>query len=54
MKKQNNESGQVSLEGLARTLRDTETKLRSQHKNRKIDFDIVIRDGKAIVKPTVR
>ena len=54
MKKQNKETGQVSLEGLTKTLRDTESKLRAEHKNRKIDFDVVIRDGKAIVKPTVR
>lgn len=54
MKKQNNEAGHVSLEGLAKTLRDTESKLRAEHKNRKIDFDVVIRDGKAIVKPKVR
>jgi hypothetical protein len=54
LKRQNQEAGQVSLEGLAKTLRATESKLREQHKNRKIDFDVVIRDGKAIVKPTVR
>ena len=31
-----------------------EAKLREQHKNRKIDFDVVIKDGKAVVKPIVR
>jgi hypothetical protein len=54
LKRQNHETGQVSLESLAKTLRDTEHKLRSEHKNRKIDFEVVVRDGKAIVKPTVR
>jgi hypothetical protein len=54
LKRQNKETGHVSLENLAKTLRETENKLREQHKNRKIDFDVVIRDGKAIVKPTVR
>ncbi len=42
------------MEGLARTLRDAETKLRAQHGNRKIDFDVVIKDGKAVVKPILR
>jgi hypothetical protein len=44
----------VSLEGLSRSLKATEEKLRAQHKNRRIDFDIVIKDGKAVVKPIVR
>jgi hypothetical protein len=53
-KRDNKEAGQVSLENLAKTLRDTESKLRSQYKNRKIDFEIVVKDGKTIVKPKVR
>jgi hypothetical protein len=54
LKKENREAGQVSLESLTKTLRDTESKLRAQHQGRKIDFEVVVRDGKAIVKPTVR
>jgi hypothetical protein len=53
-KRDNKEGGQVSLENLAKTLRDTENKLRSQYKDRKIDFEIVVKDGKTIVKPKVR
>jgi hypothetical protein len=53
-KRDNKEGGQVSLEGLAKTLRETESKLRAQYKNRKIDFEIVVKDGKTIVKPKVR
>jgi hypothetical protein len=44
----------VSFEGLAKSIRATEAKLREQHKNRKIDFDVVIKDGKAVVKPIIR
>jgi hypothetical protein len=54
LKKENRESGQVSFETLARSVRETEAKLRAQHKDRKIDFEVVLRNGKAIVKPTVR
>ena len=54
LKRQNREAGRVSMENLAKTLRATEERLRSQHRNRKIDFEVVIRDGKAVVKPTVR
>jgi hypothetical protein len=44
----------VSVEGLAKSLREAETKIRAQHGNRKIDFDIVVKDGKAVVKPILR
>ncbi len=54
LKKENREASQVSLESLKRTLHDAESKLREKHQGRKIDFEVVIRDGKAIVKPTVR
>lgn len=54
LKRQNREAGQVSLDGLARSLRATEQKLREKHAGRRIDFDVVIKDGKAVVKPIVR
>lgn len=41
----------VPLEKLAQSLRATEAKLRQQHQGRRIDFDIVVRDGKPIIKP---
>jgi hypothetical protein len=44
----------VSVDSLAKTLRDTETKLRSQHGGKSVDFQVVIKDGKPIVKPVVR
>jgi len=53
-KRQTQDSAQVSLEGLAKSMKATEAKLREQHKNRKIDFDVVIKDGKAVLKPIVR
>jgi hypothetical protein len=52
--KQQTKEGNVSYEGLAKSIRATEAKLREQHKNRTIDFDVVIKDGKAVVKPIVR
>jgi hypothetical protein len=52
--KQQTKEANVSFEGLAKSIRATEAKLREQHKNRIIDFDVVIKDGKAIVKPIVK
>jgi hypothetical protein len=54
IKRENKEGGQVSIESLAKTLRATEEKLRAEHKNRRIEFEVVLRDGKAVVKPKVR
>jgi hypothetical protein len=53
-KRQTKDAGAVSVEGLAKSLKATEAKLREQHKDRKIDFDVVIKDGKAVLKPIVR
>jgi hypothetical protein len=44
----------VSLDGLTRSLRAAEAKLRAQHGNRRIEFDVVLKDGKPVVKPIVR
>jgi len=53
-KRQTQDGTAVSMEGLAKSMKATEAKLREQHKNRKIDFDVVIKDGKAVLKPIVR
>jgi hypothetical protein len=44
----------VSFEGLSKSLRAAEAKLRQQHGNRRIDFEVVLKDGKPVVKPVVR
>ncbi len=48
-----NQPGKVSKEALATSLRDTETKLRKQYADKSIDFHVVVKDGKAMVKPIV-
>ena len=44
----------ITEDGLARSLRATADKLRAQHTGRNVDFDVVIKDGKAVLKPVVR
>ena len=46
--------GKVTVDGLTKSLRAAESRLRQQHGDRRIDFDVVIKDGKAVVKPIVR
>ena len=53
-KRQNNERGNVSLDNLARSLRDAEAKLREKHANRRIDFDVIVKNGKVVLKPILR
>jgi hypothetical protein len=50
----NQSSSSVSIDSLAKSLRETETKLKGQHGGRSVDFQVVIKDGKPIVKPVVR
>ncbi len=50
-RKQTQAGGHVSLEKLEKSLRATEAKLKQQHGGRSIDFDIVVKGGKAIIKP---
>lgn len=44
----------VSFEKLEQSLRETERKLREKNQGRNVDFDVSIRDGKAILKPTLK
>jgi hypothetical protein len=44
----------VSYDGLAKSLRAAEAKLRAKHGDRRIDFEVILKDGKAALKPVVR
>jgi hypothetical protein len=52
-RKQTNASA-VSFEKLERSLRETEAKLKGTHQGRTVDFEVVIKDGKAILKPKLK
>ncbi len=53
-RKKTNDHRNISVDGLKKSLEAAESKLRKRHGNRNIDFDVVIKDGKAVVKPIVR
>ena len=54
-KRSTNEGGNVSEEALLRSLRAAEAKLKAQHgAQRRVDFEVVVKDGKAVLKPVVR
>jgi hypothetical protein len=43
----------VSLERLAQALRETEEKLWAEHGDRRVTFEVIVKDGRAVVKPIV-
>ncbi len=47
-------SRDVSFEKLERKIRETETSLSASHKGKQVDFEVTIKDGKAILKPKLR
>jgi hypothetical protein len=53
-KRQVRDEKAISVDGLARQLRQAEQDLRQRHGARSVDFDVVIKDGRAIVKPLVK
>ena len=53
-KKKLNLDSSLSYDSLSKSLRDTERKLRAEHQGRSVDFQVVVKDGKAVVKPIVR
>jgi hypothetical protein len=48
------DAGTVSLNALTRKLEATVKQLSEKHAGKRIDFAVVIKDGKAVVKPIVR
>ena len=48
-----NQPGKVSVETLASSLRETESKLRKEHAGKDVDFHVVVKNGKAMVKPII-
>ena len=53
-KKQCNEStATITNDSLARSLRESAAKLRQKH-GKQVDFDVVIKDGKAVLKPVLK
>lgn len=44
----------VTENALADMLRSSVQKLRSKHSGKDIDFDVVIKDGKAVLKPVIK
>lgn len=53
-RKQNESTATLTLEGMARTLRESSAKLREKHNGRNVDFEVTVKDGKTVLKPVVK
>jgi hypothetical protein len=53
-RQRNNESASLSVGDLKRRLEATERQLRGQYRDRSIEFSVVTKNGRAIIKPIVR
>jgi hypothetical protein len=53
-KRQTKQADAVSLDALSKSLRESERRILAQHPGKTVDFHVVVKDGKPIVKPIVR
>jgi hypothetical protein len=44
----------ISMDSMARSLSDSEKKLRQKHPGKTVEFDVQVKDGKTVLKPIVR
>jgi hypothetical protein len=52
-RRQNESTAAITYDAVARSLRDSSTKLRQKH-GKAVDFEVAIKDGKAILKPVLK
>jgi hypothetical protein len=52
-RRQNESTAAITYDAVARSLRDSSAKLREKH-GRAVDFEVTIKDGKAILKPVLK
>ena len=54
-RKHNESTAAITYEGLAASLRQSSEKLREKHgKSRSVDFEVIVKDGKTILRPIVK
>jgi hypothetical protein len=52
-RRQNESTATITYEAVAKTLRDSSAKLREKH-GKAVDFEVAVKDGKAILKPVLK
>jgi hypothetical protein len=52
-RKQNEPTAAVTYDAVSRSLRESSAKLQEKH-GKAVDFEVIVRDGKAALKPIIR
>jgi hypothetical protein len=52
-RRQKESTATITYDAVAKSLRDSSAKLREKH-GKSVDFEVAIRDGKAILKPVIK
>jgi len=52
-RRQNESTAAITYQAVAKTLRDSSTKLQQKH-GKKVDFEVTVKDGKTILKPVLK
>ena len=50
----NESTAGITFEKLSDSLRSQATKLKEKHSAKRVDYEIVVKDGKTLIKPIVR
>jgi len=53
-RERNEPTTNITFEKLSESLRSQTEKLKQKHASKKIDYEIVVKDGKTLIKPIVR
>jgi hypothetical protein len=52
-RRQNESTAAITYDAVAKSLRDSSVRLREKH-GRRVDFEVAVKDGKAILKPVLK
>jgi hypothetical protein len=52
-RRQNESTAAITYEAVAKSLRESSAKLREKH-GKAVDFEVAVKDGKAILKPVLK
>jgi hypothetical protein len=44
----------LTYDALSKSLRDSSEKIREKHRDKKVDFEVAVKDGKTILRPVVK
>jgi hypothetical protein len=52
-RRQNESTASITYEAVAKSIRESSAKLREKH-GRAVDFEVTVKDGKAVLKPVLK